>query len=43
VIRVSGREPFGGPVMVELGGRTHSLGPELAGSMRITRPERAPR
>jgi DtxR family transcriptional regulator, Mn-dependent transcriptional regulator len=43
VIRVSGREPFGGPVMVEIGGSTHSLGSELAGSMRITRPERASR
>jgi DtxR family Mn-dependent transcriptional regulator len=29
--------PFGGPVMVEIDGRTHSLGPELAGRMRVRR------
>jgi DtxR family Mn-dependent transcriptional regulator len=34
---VKGREPFGGPVMVEIAGRTHSLGPELAASMRVRR------
>jgi DtxR family Mn-dependent transcriptional regulator len=34
-LRVTGREPFGGPVMVEVGGRTHALGPELASSMRV--------
>jgi DtxR family Mn-dependent transcriptional regulator len=36
-LRVAGREPFGGPVMVEVAGRTHALGPELAGSMRVRR------
>jgi DtxR family transcriptional regulator, Mn-dependent transcriptional regulator len=36
-VRVSGREPFGGPVMVEVAGRTHPLGPELASSMRVSR------
>jgi DtxR family Mn-dependent transcriptional regulator len=34
---VQSREPFGGPVMVEIGGRTRALGPELAGSMRVRR------
>jgi DtxR family Mn-dependent transcriptional regulator len=34
-LRVVGREPFGGPVMVEVAGRTYPLGPELAGSMRV--------
>lgn len=34
---VKGREPFGGPLMVEIAGRTHPLGPELAGSMRVRR------
>ncbi len=36
-LAVGGREPFGGPVVVEIGGRTHSLGPELAESMRVRR------
>jgi DtxR family Mn-dependent transcriptional regulator len=34
---VRSREPFGGPLMVEIAGRTHSLGPQLAGSMRVRR------
>jgi DtxR family transcriptional regulator, Mn-dependent transcriptional regulator len=36
-LRVAGREPFGGPVMVEVAGQSHPLGPELAGSMRVRR------
>ena len=36
-LTVKGREPFGGPVMVEIEGRTHSLGPELAASMSVER------
>jgi DtxR family transcriptional regulator, Mn-dependent transcriptional regulator len=32
---VKGREPFGGPVMVEIESRTHPLGAELAESMRV--------
>jgi DtxR family transcriptional regulator, Mn-dependent transcriptional regulator len=36
-LRVKGKEPFGGPVMVEIEGRTHPLGPELAASMRVRR------
>src|SRR4051812_33971883 len=36
-ITVEGKEPFGGPVLVEIGGRTHPLGAELAGSMRVSR------
>jgi DtxR family transcriptional regulator, Mn-dependent transcriptional regulator len=31
------REPFGGPLMVEISGTTHPLGPRLAESMRIRR------
>jgi DtxR family Mn-dependent transcriptional regulator len=34
-ITVKDREPFGGPVMIEIAGRTHRLGPELAASMRV--------
>ena len=34
---VQGREPFGGPIMVEVGGVTHPLGPELAASIRVRR------
>jgi DtxR family Mn-dependent transcriptional regulator len=34
---VRSREPFGGPLMVEIGRRTHPLGPQLAGSMRVSR------
>jgi DtxR family Mn-dependent transcriptional regulator len=36
-LEVKGREPFGGPVMVEIAGRTHPLGAELARSMRVSR------
>jgi DtxR family Mn-dependent transcriptional regulator len=36
-LQVKGREPFGGPVMVKVAGRTHPLGPELAARMRVTR------
>ena len=36
-LAVRGREPFGGPVVVEIGGRTHPIGPELADSMRVRR------
>jgi len=36
-LRVRSREPFGGPVVIEAGGRTHPLGPELAKSMRVRR------
>ena len=36
-LSVSGCEPFGGPVVVEIGGNTHPLGPELAESMRVRR------
>ncbi len=39
VVLVKGQEPFGGPVMVELDGRDHPLGPELARSMRVTRAD----
>ena len=36
---VQGHEPFGGPVLVQIGDRTHSLGPELAAQMRVTRKD----
>jgi len=36
-LRVQSREPFGGPVVVEMAGGTHPLGPELAESMRVRR------
>jgi len=36
-LRVRSREPFGGPVVIEAGGRTHPLGPELAKRMRVRR------
>ena len=32
---VKEREPFGGAVVVEIARRTHHLGPQLAGSMRV--------
>jgi DtxR family transcriptional regulator, Mn-dependent transcriptional regulator len=38
-LTVQGREPFGGPVMIEIAGGTHPLGPELAASMRVRRVE----
>jgi DtxR family Mn-dependent transcriptional regulator len=38
-LRVTSREPFGGPVVIEAGGHTHPLGPELARRMRV-RPQR---
>jgi DtxR family Mn-dependent transcriptional regulator len=34
---VSSREPFGGPLMVEIAGRTHPLGAQLAESIRVRR------
>jgi DtxR family transcriptional regulator, Mn-dependent transcriptional regulator len=43
LVRVKGNEPFGGPVVVQIEGRSHSLGRELARSMRITRRGRAQR
>jgi DtxR family transcriptional regulator, Mn-dependent transcriptional regulator len=36
-LTVQSREPFGGPVIVEIGDRTHPLGAELAESMRVRR------
>ena len=36
-LTVKGREPFGGPITVEIAGRTHPLGVELAQSMRVDR------
>jgi DtxR family Mn-dependent transcriptional regulator len=39
-LKVRSREPFGGPVVIEAGGRTHPLGRELAKSMRVRRGRR---
>jgi DtxR family Mn-dependent transcriptional regulator len=36
-LEVTGREPFGGPLMVEIEGRSHPLGAELARRMRVAR------
>jgi DtxR family Mn-dependent transcriptional regulator len=34
-LAVVAREPFGGPLRVEIGGREHALGGELAAAMRV--------
>jgi DtxR family Mn-dependent transcriptional regulator len=34
---VRSREPFGGPLIVEIDGRTHPLGPQLADRMQVLR------
>jgi DtxR family Mn-dependent transcriptional regulator len=36
-VLVRGREPFGGPVMIEVDGREHALGGELVERMRVAR------
>jgi DtxR family Mn-dependent transcriptional regulator len=36
-LAVKSREPFGGPLIVEIGDRAHPLGAELAESMRVRR------
>jgi DtxR family transcriptional regulator, Mn-dependent transcriptional regulator len=41
-LELRGREPFGGPLTVAVGGREHALGAELAGAMRV-RPVAAAR
>src|SRR5919204_3720188 len=40
-LRVTGSQPFRGPLMVEVGGREHALGEELAEKMRVAVEERA--
>ncbi len=35
-IVITGRQPFGGPLLVELGGTEHALGDELVRRMRVT-------
>jgi Fe2+ transport system protein FeoA len=35
-LAVVDREPFGGPLRVEIGGREHALGGELAAAMRVS-------
>jgi DtxR family transcriptional regulator, Mn-dependent transcriptional regulator len=37
-LTVTGRQPFGGPLLVEVGGRRHSLGGELVRRMLVTQP-----
>jgi DtxR family transcriptional regulator, Mn-dependent transcriptional regulator len=39
-LAVRSQEPFGGPLLVEIAGRTHPLGAELAESMRVRREGR---
>jgi DtxR family transcriptional regulator, Mn-dependent transcriptional regulator len=34
-LRITGVQPFGGPLMVEIAGREHALGEELAEKMRV--------
>jgi DtxR family Mn-dependent transcriptional regulator len=36
-VKVTGRQPFGGPLIVEVAGVEHALGTELARRMRVTR------
>jgi DtxR family transcriptional regulator, Mn-dependent transcriptional regulator len=36
-IHVRGREPFGGPIVIEVDGREHALGGELVERMRVAR------
>ena len=36
-IKVTGRQPFGGPLLVEIEGREHALGEELVRRMRVER------
>jgi len=40
VLRVAGREPFGGPIRVEAEGREHVLGGELVERMRVRATDR---
>jgi DtxR family Mn-dependent transcriptional regulator len=35
VLKITGRQPFGGPLLVEVGGREHALGDELVRRMRV--------
>ena len=41
-LRVTGAQPFGGPLFVEVEGREHVLGGELAEKMRVQVSERSP-
>jgi DtxR family Mn-dependent transcriptional regulator len=36
-VLVRSREPFGGPLIVEIAGKAHPLGPQLADRMRVRR------
>ena len=36
-LQVAGRQPFGGPLSVRVGGAEHHLGGQLAGAMRVER------
>jgi DtxR family Mn-dependent transcriptional regulator len=38
LVTVTGREPFGGPVMLRTPAGTHALGPSLAGDILCGRP-----
>jgi DtxR family Mn-dependent transcriptional regulator len=39
-LAVRAREPFGGPLSVEVGGEAHTLGGELVERMRVSKPRR---
>jgi DtxR family Mn-dependent transcriptional regulator len=39
LLTVEGREPFGGPITLRLGDATRSVGPELAGHVRVEEVE----
>jgi DtxR family transcriptional regulator, Mn-dependent transcriptional regulator len=38
-LRVTGRQPFGGPLLVAAGGAEHALGDALSAAMRVTLPD----
>jgi DtxR family Mn-dependent transcriptional regulator len=38
-LRVTGRQPFGGPLLVVAGGAEHALGDALSAAMRVTLPD----
>jgi Fe2+ transport system protein FeoA len=38
-LAVTGRDPFDGPIYIEVDGNGHALGGRLAGAMRVARGE----
>lgn len=39
LIEVESIEPFGGPIWINMGGKSYSIGPELAASIYVSRPQ----